>query len=83
MEDCVSAVREEEARVEELRREAERVCALILFSDLPLIDVRIAAAETRRLCARLFPGREGLYDRIYMPRFRRLWEQWRGDGIWT
>ena len=74
--------REEEERVEELRRASDRVCALILFSDLPLIDVRIAAANARRLCGRLFPGREALYDRIYLPRFRRLWEQWRTGEPW-
>lgn len=73
---------DEARRVDEIRRAADRVCALILYSDLPLIDVRIAAAEARRLCRQICPGDEALFDRIYGARFRRLWAQWRGGEIW-
>ena len=67
----------------EIQRAADHVCALILYSDLPLIDIRLAAADVRRLCARHFPERTGLYERIYGARFRRLWAQWRGGEVWT
>lgn len=72
----------EEARLRELQRAAERVCALILYSDLPLIDIQLAAADVRRLARRLLPERAYVYDWIYAPRFRRLWEQWRGPEPW-
>ncbi len=67
----------------EIQRAAERVCALILYSDLPLIDIKLAAADVRRLAGRLLPERAYLYDWIYAPRFRRLWEQWRGGERWN
>jgi hypothetical protein len=73
----------EERNVREIQRAAERVCALILYSDLPLIDIKIAAADLRRLCARLAPDRAYLYDWIYARRFRRLWEQWRSGERWS
>jgi hypothetical protein len=66
----------------EIRRAAERVCALILYSDLPLIDIRLAAADVKRLCRRLYPDRIYLYEWIYGSRFRRLWQQWRGEEPW-
>ncbi len=73
---------EEERRLE-IQHAAERVCALILYSDLPLIDIRLAAADVRRMCNRYFPERAGLYERLYASRFRRLWTQWRGGEAWT
>ncbi|MBD3162984.1 MAG: hypothetical protein GF346_11250 [Candidatus Eisenbacteria bacterium] len=72
----------EDPTTTEIRREAERICALILFSDLPLIDVQIAASALRRKIRALQPENVPLYERIYAPRFRRLWEQWRGGEPW-
>lgn len=63
---------------DEIRRAADRICALILYSDLPRVDIDLAGGELRRLCRRRFPERPYLFDWIYAPRFRRLWEQWRG-----
>ncbi len=74
--------RREDQASEEIRRAADHVSALILFSDLPLIDIKIAAAAVRRLVGRLAPGETELYDRIYLARFRRLWNQWRGGVPW-
>ena len=62
----------EDQESREIRLAAERVCALILYSDLPLIDIRIAAANVRRLRRSHFPDREYLYEWIYGSRFRRL-----------
>lgn len=67
----------------EIRRAADRVCALILYSDLPLIDIQIAASDVRRLCKRRIPERAYLYDWIYAPRFKRLWAQWRSGERWA
>lgn len=72
----------EDPTTAEIRRDAERICALILYSDFPLIDIRLAASELRRKVRALQPEKAPLYDRIYAPRFRRLWEQWRGGEPW-
>jgi len=63
----------------ELQRMADRVCVLILSSDLPAIDVEIEKAKVRERCLELYPDREWLYDMIYESRFDRLWEQFRHE----
>jgi hypothetical protein len=72
----------DERRCREIRNAADRVCALILYSDLPSIDIRLAAGDVRRLCDRHFPERNGLYEILYAARFRRLWAQWRAGEAW-
>ncbi len=61
----------------ELRRAAERICALILIEDYPKIDIEIEKANLKRRVRELFPDKVALYEMIYESRFRRLWEQWR------
>ncbi len=56
---------------------ADRVCQLILSSDLPDVDVAIEKEKVRARCEELFHDRMDLYDMIYESRFQRLWEQWR------
>ncbi len=63
----------------EIQRLADRVCVLILSSDLPAIDIEIEKNEVRERCLELFPDREELYEMIYESRFQRLWEQFRGE----
>jgi len=60
------------------QREADRIARLIVSTDYPLVDVRIAIENLREECRRLYPDREGLFEMIYDSRFRRLWEQFRG-----
>ena len=69
--------REEDDKMQRLRVAAERVCSLILFTDLPAVDIAIERSELRELCARLFPDRLDLFDLIYESRFDRLWQQFR------
>ena len=64
-------------RMHELQRMADRVCVLILSSDLPAIDIEIEKNKVRERCLELYPDREGLYDMIYESRFDRLWGQFR------
>jgi hypothetical protein len=61
----------------ELAAMADRVCQLILSSDLPDVDVAIEKEKVRARCEELFPDRMELYDMIYESRFQRLWDQWR------
>ena len=67
----------EEARadVEDLARRADRVTALLLYSDLPEIDVEIAINELREFCRRHFPDRMDLFRMVYESRWSRLREQ--------
>jgi hypothetical protein len=61
----------------ELQREADRVCILILSSDLPAIDIEIEKNKVREHCLEVYPDQEELYDMIYESRFQRLWDQFR------
>ena len=62
---------------EQLMRESDRICALILFSDLEWIDIDIQINELREWCRDRLPERMELFEAIYTGRFERLWTQWR------
>ena len=72
----MSDAREKMAR---LQRLADRICVLILSTDLPEVDILIERGKLRELCEQLFPGRLDLFDMIYESRFDRLWEQFSND----
>jgi hypothetical protein len=62
-------------RLRELQRMADRICVLILSSDLPDIDIDIEIEKNkknkvREFCLELYPDQEQLYE----SRFERLWE---------
>ena len=63
----------------DLQREADRVCVLILSSDLPAIDIEIEKNKVREKCLELYSDREELYEMIYESRFQRLWDQFRDE----
>jgi len=67
-------------RMRELQRMADRVCVLILSSDLAAIDIEIEKNKVRERCLEFYPDREDLYEMIYESRFQRLSEQFRGGG---
>jgi hypothetical protein len=56
---------------------ADRICVLILSSDLPAIDIEIEKNKVRERCLELYPDGEELYEMIFESRFQRLWEQFR------
>jgi len=62
-------------RMAVLQRAADKVCMLILSTDLPEVDILIERSKLRDLCDELFPGRGDLFDMLYESRFDRLWEQ--------
>lgn len=66
-------------KMQDLRRMSDRVCVLILSSDLPAIDIEIEKNKVRERCLELYPDREDLYEMIYESRFQRLWDQFRGE----
>ncbi len=65
--------------MQELQRMVDRVCFLILSSDLPAIDIEIEKGKVRERCLELYPDREWLYDLTYESRFDRLWDQFREE----
>jgi hypothetical protein len=62
---------------QELQCMADRVCVLILSSDLPAIDIEIEKNQVRERCLELYPDQEELYEMVYESRFQRLWDQFR------
>ncbi len=65
--------------MQEFQREADRISTLILSTDLPEIDIVLQIENLRRRCEELFPGREELFEMVYVSRFQRLMEQFGAD----
>lgn len=62
-----------------LKREADRITDLILYSDLPWVDIAIQIENMRDLCREIDPDNLEFFERIYDSRFQRLREQWRKE----
>jgi len=67
--------------MQDIQRQADRVCVLILSSDLPAIDIEIEKNKVRERCLELYPDQEELYEMIYESRFQRLWDQFRSEEL--
>jgi hypothetical protein len=63
----------------ELQRRAERITALILYSDYPPVDIEIEIRTLRRWVGEHLPERLDLFEMVYVSRFRRLQEQFPND----
>jgi hypothetical protein len=61
-----------------LQRRADRLCFLIVASNLPEREINIERLFLRTEAARLFPDQRQWYDMVYESRFRRLLAQFRG-----
>lgn len=70
-------MRERDELAEQIQRHADRISSLILFSDLPWVDIAIEIQNLREWCAQYLPDKLELFDQIYVSRFQRLWTQWR------
>ena len=66
-------------QADEIRRKANRITAYILYSDMPRIDIVIQINNFREYVLDIFPDKEELFRSLYEARFKRLWEQFRGD----
>jgi hypothetical protein len=60
-----------------LQRRADRICALIVSSDYPEVDIEIEIQKLRRWCRERLPDRAELFELVYVSRFRRLRDQFR------
>ncbi|MFV1957864.1 MAG: hypothetical protein ACC662_00485 [Planctomycetota bacterium] len=66
---------------ETLRRRADAITSLILYGDLPSIDVEIAIQALREDVRRDLPDRLALFDMVYEARWQRLRDQgWSREG---
>ncbi len=72
------ALCDEDEHVRHLQQQADRICEMIVSTDIPRIDIEIQEAKLREDVARLFPDQQPLYHMLYESRFRRLWQQFRG-----
>ncbi len=63
----------------ELARRSDRIVSLILFSDLPWIDIVLEIQKMRDLVESQAPEMLGAFERIYASRFERIRDQWRED----
>jgi|Deesub1362A_J573_1020465.scaffolds.fasta_scaffold00289_8 uncharacterized Zn finger protein (UPF0148 family) len=70
----------EEEKINEIKRLADRIAFLIVSTDYPEIDIMIEKERLREKIEESFPDKAYLYELIYEPRFRRLFEQFRGYG---
>jgi len=63
---------DEDRRVRQLRTAVQLTFSVIAQTDMPLADAEVMVAAVRHTAVRLFPGKESVFDLIYLPRFRRL-----------
>jgi hypothetical protein len=69
----------EEDKLAEIKNAQDRIVSLIINTDYSAVDIEIEKAKFRELIQGLFPDKTHLIDLIYEPRFKRLWEQFRGE----
>jgi hypothetical protein len=71
----------DEMRARGIRIEADTIVSMILRQDIPRVDVDIAIRKFRERVLEEFPGKEELFDGLYMSRFERIWQQFRGGDV--
>jgi len=60
-----------------LKRRSNRICNLILHSDMQWVDIAIEIEKMRQFVEEEAPQKIELFERLYVSRFQRLWDQWR------
>lgn len=65
-------IEEENKKIRHLRFVIDLTTNIIMQTDIPLSEAHRLIEGTKRVAITLFPGKEGVYDLIYKPRFRRL-----------
>jgi hypothetical protein len=68
-------LREEEKKMRRLRYIVDLTEAVLMQSNLTLRESLELMDQTKKAALVLFPGKESVYDLIYMPRFRRIIEE--------
>jgi hypothetical protein len=65
------------SRADRIRRQANRIASLILYSDMPRLDIEIEIRSFREAVLGELPEKGALFDAVYLARFQRLWTQFR------
>jgi hypothetical protein len=68
-------LREEENKMRRLRFIVDLAEAVLMQSNLTLQESLELMDQTKKAVLVLFPGKESVYDLIYIPRFRRIIEE--------
>lgn len=63
---------EESRRVRRLRIVVNLALNIIAQGEVPIEEAHGLVTATRRLAGELFPGKEGVFDLIYRPKFQQL-----------
>ena len=71
---------EERKKAQEIQRDAQEVCRMILNEKCPEVDIEIAKNKLEKKVQKLFPAKMEAYRMIYEARFKRLWDQFRTPG---
>ena len=70
----------EDYKLKQLKERVDELCEKII-AGISKEDFFRKEKEVQMLCQRLFPEKLELYKLIYQNRFKRLWEQFRGENI--
>ncbi len=65
------SIREEDRRIRLLRIASDLLVQLLMSGRVPASEADSLIGGVKDLAMRLFPGKEPVFDLIYMPRFRR------------
>ena len=78
----LSGIKDEERRIRWLRLQVD-VTGAVLYQDpeLDLATARTIVLELRRTVLERFPGKEGAFDLILLPRFERILRERWGRGL--
>ncbi len=73
----------EEENIKMLRYMVDITQAILMQSELTLTEAYRLLESTKESVLALFPDKEGVYDIIYTPRFRRIIaEKFSGEIMW-
>ncbi len=76
-------IKKEEENMKMLRYMVDITQAILMQSELTLPEAYRLLESTRESVLELFPDKEGVYNLIYTPRFRRIIaEKFSGEIIW-
>lgn len=65
-------IKEEDRKIRHLRRMVDFTSVLMTQSDMGLEEAQRHVSALRDFAARLFPGKEHVFDMVYGPRLRRI-----------
>ena len=67
----------EEDMLAQIKKAQDEIVFHIISNEYAQIDIEIEKEKFKELITKLFPDKSHLYELIFEPRFKRLWEQFR------